>query len=234
MGGKESKQDTGALAADLGVSDASDINTEKLRSGFRSIAKGSERLSRPHFNEALRLLEELGLRRLSNTPLGNRLFDIFDRNGNGQVDEDEFVNGCSSLMSPDQANKLDLTFQAYDLQSRGVVSKSDVVKIMTDSWTAAFERLADRVKQDPRMQGEPRRSEVIGFAQRNADKMRQTVENSFDNFDRLRKGTLDKSEFSQWAMAEDRTIVARASHLTVQVAVVFVNIEKRTSVGGAG
>jgi hypothetical protein len=50
--------------------------------------------------------EELGLRRLRDTPLGNRLFDLFDKNRSGFVDEEEFVRGSSILIGDNQEQKI--------------------------------------------------------------------------------------------------------------------------------
>lgn len=58
---------------------------------------GSGRLTREQFQDALGKLEGFGLRKFKNLPMGERLFDLFDQNKDGVVDQREFVSGFVKL-----------------------------------------------------------------------------------------------------------------------------------------
>jgi hypothetical protein len=56
-------------------------------------------LYKDKFNEALAVLENFQIKRLRNTPLGERLFIIFDVNKSGSIVENDFLSGLTSLIN---------------------------------------------------------------------------------------------------------------------------------------
>ncbi|CEM13236.1 unnamed protein product [Vitrella brassicaformis CCMP3155] len=205
----------------------SDITSERVRRGFRQHCNRDGKLDKPTFNAALSILEDLGLRRLRETPLGERLFSLFDRDASSAVDEEEFVKGVSILTSDSQPQKIDLTFQAYDTRKDGRISKADLVDILQASWLAAFRFLAEKLRSSSHgsSDGKPSSRQIQDFAKKNLSKFREATERSFDRYDPLRTGYLDRAAFEQWA-SQDRTISAKYGSHAMQVAVTFLNIEK--------
>eukprot|EP00922_Rhytidocystis_sp_ex-Travisia-forbesii_P018489 GHVS01027435.1.p1 GENE.GHVS01027435.1~~GHVS01027435.1.p1 ORF type:complete len:304 (+),score=72.72 GHVS01027435.1:388-1299(+) len=120
------------------------------------------KLRRDAFNEALEVLEDVGLRRLRGTPLGHRLFDLFDVDMSGEIDEKEFIDGvvgdlmaCSSCCcdvavgGEENKKRILLSYRAYDMRNKGFVSTQDIIGICSDIWITAFRLLADKLPSPP-------------------------------------------------------------------------------------
>ncbi|KAF8820443.1 putative Recoverin family protein [Cardiosporidium cionae] len=219
-----------------------DFDELRLRKGFRQYAS-SNGLSRSCFHEALGILEELGLRRLRETPLGDRLFNCFDIDGDGVVQEDEFVNSAAILIGNDQNSKKELTFKAY-ASPKGVVFVGELLNILTQSWLSAFWFLSERLHQrSSDIAAVPSAQEIQAFASKNSLQFRESVLASLSPYlmtdewqyvnrewvpsvssPEQEKMYLDASNFSRWA-SEDRTISAEWDSVTVRVAGTLLNIE---------
>ena len=60
----------------------------------------------------------------------NRLFDIFDRDGNGRVDTQEFLAGLSVLCGGDQDTKIQTAFSLYDYNNDGFISPDEMERYL--------------------------------------------------------------------------------------------------------
>jgi hypothetical protein len=200
-------------------------------------------LDRTQFDEALAVFPALGLPPVRGTPLGRRLFDLWDLMSDGIVAEDEFVGGVVVLASGSQQQKADMTFSCYDLNGDGRVSRAEFVQFISLSWLAAFRRLGESPPPpgfDPAAGsahgvGAPSHEDAWalrarGFAEAAAAEVRHAADDDFDALDTSMTNALTREQFAPWA-ASDRTAVARADG--VDPAVVFLGFGPYR-VGGAG
>lgn len=81
--------------------------------------------------------EFLSIPAISNNPLALRLIDIFDADGGGDVDFQEFLTGLSAFSSKGQKEeKLRFAFKVYDIDRDGYISNGElfiVLKMMVGS-----------------------------------------------------------------------------------------------------
>jgi len=68
---------------------------------------------------------------LQQNPLVRRVIDIFDDDGNGEVDFKEFIMGLSHFSAKgDIENKLRFAFRIYDIDNDGFVSNGELYQVL--------------------------------------------------------------------------------------------------------
>lgn len=97
--------------------------------------------------------EFLALPQISSNPLATRMIAIFDEDGGGDVDFQEFVSGLSAFSSKgNKEEKLRFAFRVYDIDRDGYISNGElfiVLKMMVGS------NLKDQQLQQVRIVGKP-------------------------------------------------------------------------------
>ncbi|KRX09822.1 hypothetical protein PPERSA_02694 [Pseudocohnilembus persalinus] len=93
--------------------------------------------------------EFLKLPELSQNPLVRRVVSIFDKNNDGSISFEEFVEGLSQLYSNDDEVKLRFAFKVYDIDGDGFITNGelyDVLKMMvgTNLNEVQLQQLVDR------------------------------------------------------------------------------------------
>ncbi|KAI1201031.1 calcineurin, beta subunit [Nemania serpens] len=102
---------------------------ERLRKRFMKLDKDQ--------NGTIERDEFLSLPQISSNPLATRLIAIFDEDGGGDVDFQEFVSGLSAFSSKgNKEQKLQFAFKVYDIDRDGYISNGElfiVLKMMVGS-----------------------------------------------------------------------------------------------------
>lgn len=80
---------------------------------------------------ALSVSEFMSLPELQDNPLVNRVIDIFDTDGNGEVDFTEFIQGTSQFsVKGDEEQKLRFAFRIYDIDKDGYISNGELFQVL--------------------------------------------------------------------------------------------------------
>merc|ERR1712186_251129 len=75
--------------------------------------------------------EFMSLPELQQNPLVQRVIDIFDDDGNGEVDFKEFIQGLSHFSAKgDMESKLRFAFRIYDIDNDGFISNGELFQVM--------------------------------------------------------------------------------------------------------
>lgn len=79
---------------------------------------------------ALSVDEFMSLPELQQNPLVQRVIDIFDADGNGEVDFKEFIQGVSQFsVKGDKSSKLRFAFRIYDMDNDGYISNGELFQV---------------------------------------------------------------------------------------------------------
>lgn len=79
---------------------------------------------------ALSVDEFMSLPELQQNPLVQRVIDIFDADGNGEVDFKEFIQGVSQFsVKGDKLSKLRFAFHIYDMDNDGYISNGELFQV---------------------------------------------------------------------------------------------------------
>lgn len=86
---------------------------------------------------SLSIDEFMSLPELQQNPLVQRVIDIFDTDGNGEVDFKEFIEGLSQTSSKskfsvksDKEQKLRFAFRIYDMDRDGYISNGELFQVL--------------------------------------------------------------------------------------------------------
>jgi len=96
---------------------------ERLRKRFMKLDKdGSGTIDRDEF---------LSLPQINSNPLATRMIAIFDEDGGGDVDFQEFVAGLSAFSSKgNKEEKLKFAFKVYDIDRDGYISNGELFIVL--------------------------------------------------------------------------------------------------------
>lgn len=82
-------------------------------------------------NGSLSVEEFMSLPELQQNPLVKRVIDIFDSDGNGEVDFREFIEGISQFSTRgNKETKLRFAFKVYDVDKDGYISSTDLFQVL--------------------------------------------------------------------------------------------------------
>lgn len=133
--------------------------------------------------------EFLALPQISSNPLATRMIAIFDEDGGGDVDFQEFVSGLSAFSSKgNKEEKLRFAFRVYDIDRDGFISNGElfiVLKMMVGS------NLKDQQLQQVRL-NHPRSSDQDMRAD-----TQQIVDKTIMEADLDRDGKISFEEFTK-------------------------------------
>merc|ERR1739838_980869 len=80
---------------------------------------------------SLSIEEFMSLPELQQNPLVRRVIDIFDDDGNGEVDFKEFIQGLSHFSAKgDMESKLRFAFRIYDIDNDGYISNGELFQVL--------------------------------------------------------------------------------------------------------
>ncbi|GMT09972.1 hypothetical protein PFISCL1PPCAC_1269, partial [Pristionchus fissidentatus] len=80
---------------------------------------------------SLSVEEFMSLPELQQNPLVQRVIDIFDEDGNGEVDFREFIQGISQFsVKGDKNTKLKFAFRIYDMDRDGFISNGELFQVL--------------------------------------------------------------------------------------------------------
>ncbi|KAF4525595.1 hypothetical protein B566_EDAN015533 [Ephemera danica] len=80
---------------------------------------------------SLSIDEFMTLPELQQNPLVQRVIDIFDADGNGEVDFKEFIQGVSQFsVKGDKESKLRFAFRIYDMDNDGYISNGELFQVL--------------------------------------------------------------------------------------------------------
>jgi len=73
----------------------------------------------------------MSLPELQQNPLVQRVIEIFDQDGNGEVDFREFIEGVSQFsVKGDKSLKLKFAFKIYDIDKDGFISNGELFTVL--------------------------------------------------------------------------------------------------------
>lgn len=104
--------------------------------------------------------EFLSIPAIANNPLATRLIEIFDEDGGGDVDFQEFISGLSAFSSRGQKEeKLRFAFKAYDIDRDNYISNGElfiVLKMMVGNnlKDAQLQQIVDKTIMEADLDGD--------------------------------------------------------------------------------
>lgn len=115
--------------------------------------------------------------------VADRLFDVFDRDGNGQIDFSELASGLSVLCKGARDAKVKAAFRLYDFNADGFISLDEMKRYLTSIFKVLYE-VQPEMRQETGVS-----AEELGIV---------TAEQAFLEADSNNDGKLSYDEFLTW------------------------------------
>ena len=96
-----------------------------LRNTFNEIAGEDKLIDRKEFHRGLDINDQR---------ISDRLFDIFDSDGNGYIDSFEFMSAMEALINGSEEDKIRFAFDIHDVDANGIIDKSELRLLMEESF----------------------------------------------------------------------------------------------------
>jgi len=121
--------------------------------------------------------------------VAHRVFDVFDRDGNGIVDHSEFVAGLSLLCRASSEDKIQAAFNLFDLDGDGYVTYDEMLRYMISFFDVCFALDSNMKKRFGNIT-----AEQVGTA---------TANHCFVRADANGDGHISFEEFRDWCNSDD-------------------------------
>ena len=96
-----------------------------LKNKFREIAGEDQLIDLDEFRSGLELADQA---------ICDRLFSIFDKDGNGSIDYAEFMDTIESMVNGTDKEKIHFAFQLHDLDNSGFIDRSELKVLIQQSF----------------------------------------------------------------------------------------------------
>lgn len=197
-----------------------DHGIDTLVEAFAKASDDTHNLSRAQFHEACLRLKKAGLK-VTETPFEDRLFAMFDKDGDGQVNLTEFLCGMAVLIKGSEEERLYLTFRAFDLNGDNSIDKSELKRIFKQAWLTGLFQLVSREDLGSQSTGE--QGETAAAMENYADELAEKfAEKAFTTLDVDRSGGLTFQEFRCFASHSPK-ITTQVNGLSKEVAITLMH-----------
>jgi len=96
---------------------------------IKRLGKRFRKLDKDH-SGTLSMDEIMSIPGLKENPLVERVMQVFDTDGNKELDFTEFLAGISNFASEDKSAKLKFIFQFYDINGDGFISNGELFSVL--------------------------------------------------------------------------------------------------------
>jgi Ca2+-binding EF-hand superfamily protein len=162
------------------------IPPEKSKLIFKSFEKSAHggKISRENF---IKIMDNHGV---METELANQVFDSFDRDGNGDMDMDEYMTLMGVTFGGNIEQKLRASFEIFDKNGDGVLSKEEVKKMLV-MVVKQVTRAQLKARQGKKVSG----STQIEIDENGHAKLNTILDDIFNKVDANHDGLIDINEF---------------------------------------
>ncbi|CAK82135.1 unnamed protein product (macronuclear) [Paramecium tetraurelia] len=205
---------------------------EQIKRAFKQ-ASPQGRLTRDKFNEALGIFESIQLKRLRDTPLADRLFQLLDRvrckyrlqGEEGYITEREYLEGITTLIN-NKDKRITYSFQMIDKNKDNKIDFQEFYDFVKDSWLSAFRLLGEKVCSGQN-QYQLTQSKINAWAQGQLNKLYTQVQEIFMKFAQ-QSNSMDPLVFKQWVLSNEFGFIkAELGNESVQIPLHLYRLEEK-------
>ncbi|CAD8058478.1 unnamed protein product [Paramecium sonneborni] len=197
---------------------------EQIKRAFKQ-ASPQGRLTRDKFNEALGIFESIQLKRLRDTPLADKLYQLFDKTEEGYITEKEYLEGITTLIN-NKDKRIIYSFQMIDKNKDNKIEFQEFYDFVKDSWLSAFRLLGEKVCSGQN-QYQLTQSKINAWAQGQLNKLYVQVQEIFMKFAQ-QSSSMDPIVFRQWVMSNEFGFIkAELGNDSVQIPLHLYRLEEK-------
>ena len=120
------------------------ITTKILKDAFRNYCIDNDYLNRPRFNDAIESIFRFNIPLMHYTYLSDKIYDLLDSSGDGKIQEDEFLDGFTTVLKDKNYRMLLSMMAMMSLpdKSRDYIEISEIKDFFFHSYVEAYRHLA--------------------------------------------------------------------------------------------
>lgn len=175
-----------------------------LHAKFKVLAAESPDPDQIHHNQWKQIATEAGIAGVD--LYLEQLWNAFDDNQSNTIGFREFILGLSAICRGTAKQKLDLSFEVYDNENNGVISKDEMTRLLIsmDDHALSYVDSSKGQQGETKTKKNERHEAIAGF-----------VSEIFETYDVSRTGTLNISEYTQAVLQHPALLMYRADSTVV-------------------
>ena len=126
------------------------ITTKILKDAFRNYCIDNDYLNRPRFNDAIESIFRFNIPLMHYTYLSDKIYDLLDSSGDGKIQEDEFLDGFTSVLKDKNYRMLLSMMAMMSLpdKSRDYIEISEIKDFFFNSYVQAYRHLGYLIQKE--------------------------------------------------------------------------------------
>jgi hypothetical protein len=126
------------------------ITTKILKDAFRNYCIDNDYLNRPRFNDAIESIFRFNIPLMHYTYLSDKIYDLLDSSGDGKIQEDEFLDGFTTVLKDKNYRMLLSMMAMMSLpdKSRDYIEISEIKDFFFNSYVEAYRHLGHLIKKE--------------------------------------------------------------------------------------
>ena len=209
------------------------VSIKNLKDAFRNFCIDGDYLNKDRFNDAIEsIFSAFKIPNMHYTYLSERIYDILDDSQDGKIQEDEFLNGFSSVLK-DKDFRLKVSMLAMMKRidyNRNFLDVMEIKEFFFQSFIYAYRHLGWKIKK---MNKDfvsknipvPTIKQLELYAEKYENKIKNAVEKDLMEMGINPGGNIDQETFKKW-IYKDHTINIKFAYLEVNIATTLTKLDE--------
>ena len=209
------------------------VSIKNLKEAFRNFCIDGDYLNKDRFNDAIEsIFSAFKIPNMHYTYLSERIYDILDDSQDGKIQEDEFLNGFSSVLK-DKDFRLKVSMLAMMKRidyNRNFLDVMEIKEFFFQSFIYAYRHLGWKIKK---MNKDfvsknipvPTIKQLELYAEKYENKIKNAVEKDLMEMGINPGGNVDQETFKKW-IYKDHTINIKFAYLEVNIATTLTKLDE--------
>jgi hypothetical protein len=209
------------------------VSIKNLKDAFRNFCIDGDYLNKDRFNDAIEsIFSAFKIPNMHYTYLSERIYDILDDSQDGKIQEDEFLNGFSSVLK-DKDFRMKVSMLAMMKRidyNRNYLDVMEIKEFFFQSFIYAYRHLGWKIKK---MNKDfisknipvPTIKQLELYAEKYENKIKNAVEKDLMEIGINPGGNIDQETFKKW-IYKDHTINIKYAYLEVNIATTLTKLDE--------
>ena len=209
------------------------VSIKNLKEAFRNFCIDGDYLNKDRFNDAIEsIFSAFKIPNMHYTYLSERIYDILDDSQDGKIQEDEFLNGFSSVLK-DKDFRMKVSMLAMMKRidyNRNYLDVMEIKEFFFQSFIYAYRHLGWKIKK---MNKDfvsknipvPTIKQLELYAEKYENKIKNAVEKDLMEIGINPGGNIDQETFKKW-IYKDHTINIKFAYLEVNIATTLTKLDE--------
>ena len=209
------------------------VSIKNLKEAFRNFCIDGDYLNKDRFNDAIEsIFSAFKIPNMHYTYLSERIYDILDDSQDGKIQEDEFLNGFSSVLK-DKDFRMKVSMLAMMKRidyNRNYLDVMEIKEFFFQSFVQAYRHLGWKIKK---MNKDfisknipvPTIKQLELYAEKYENKIKNAVEKDLMEIGINPGGNIDQETFKKW-IYKDHTINIKYAYLEVNIATTLTKLDE--------